>query len=162
MASGRSSSPGSRPLSKLSRRSFCVVTVCAVGAAACGCGAPTEVVDPEWPAPVDGVVTLPLAEWPTLREPGGWERGVPLGFDKQVLVAHVGDGDTVADFAALSGRCTHRNCGLVYIEAELQLHCPCHGARFAIDGDLLRGPAEDPLEVFPIDLVDDALLITVA
>lgn len=39
--------------------------------------------------------------------------------------------------------CPHMNCGLVYNRKERTWDCPCHGSRFSVDGELLRGPATD-------------------
>jgi Rieske Fe-S protein len=32
-----------------------------------------------------------------------------------------------------------------YNDAERSWDCPCHGSRFALDGDVLEGPAVAPL-----------------
>ena len=40
-------------------------------------------------------------------------------------------------------RCPHMGCALKYNSAERSWDCPCHGSRFAKDGELLDGPATD-------------------
>jgi Rieske Fe-S protein len=47
---------------------------------------------------------------------------------------------------ALSPICTHMGCKVHWNAAELSWDCPCHGSRFDIDGRVLEGPAQKPLE----------------
>jgi len=47
-------------------------------------------------------------------------------------------------------RCPHLGCALKYNKAEHSWDCPCHGSRFASDGQLLDNPATDDLSLpFP-------------
>ena len=63
------------------------------------------------------------------------------------------DGEKVAGYRddegnlhAVSSRCTHLGCQVVWNAAERTWDCPCHASRFDVDGDVLNGPAVDPLE----------------
>ncbi|MEU9955203.1 FAD-dependent oxidoreductase [Streptomyces sp. NPDC050982] len=47
---------------------------------------------------------------------------------------------------AVSARCTHLGCIVSFNRAEQAWECPCHGSRFAPDGEILQGPAVRPLE----------------
>jgi glycine/D-amino acid oxidase-like deaminating enzyme/nitrite reductase/ring-hydroxylating ferredoxin subunit len=47
---------------------------------------------------------------------------------------------------AVSLRCTHLGCLLRFNSAERSWDCPCHGSRFGVDGEVLEGPAVNPLE----------------
>ncbi|MEQ4204011.1 FAD-dependent oxidoreductase [Actinopolymorpha sp. B9G3] len=47
---------------------------------------------------------------------------------------------------AVSATCTHLGCIVAFNDAERAWECPCHGSRFAIDGAILQGPANTPLE----------------
>jgi Rieske Fe-S protein len=46
---------------------------------------------------------------------------------------------------ALSATCTHLGCIVHFNDAERAWECPCHGSRFAPDGSVLQGPANEPL-----------------
>jgi nitrite reductase/ring-hydroxylating ferredoxin subunit len=53
--------------------------------------------------------------------------------------------DDDGELHAVSTRCTHLYCQVSWNAAERTWDCPCHGSRFSVDGDLLNGPAVDPL-----------------
>lgn len=52
---------------------------------------------------------------------------------------------------AVSLRCTHLGCILRFNAAETSWDCPCHGARFDVDGGVLEGPAVQPLARYEFD-----------
>lgn len=74
--------------------------------------------------------------------------------DRNVLVAHTGDGVFVAD-----EMCTHEDARLC--DGNLSGHlvkCPLHGSRFDLTtGEVLDDPAEDNLVVYPVDIEDDII-----
>jgi glycine/D-amino acid oxidase-like deaminating enzyme/nitrite reductase/ring-hydroxylating ferredoxin subunit len=47
--------------------------------------------------------------------------------------------------SAVSAACTHQGCLVAFNDTERTWECPCHGSRFATDGTVLDGPANDPL-----------------
>jgi glycine/D-amino acid oxidase-like deaminating enzyme/nitrite reductase/ring-hydroxylating ferredoxin subunit len=51
---------------------------------------------------------------------------------------------------AVSARCTHLGCQVNWNRAERSWDCPCHGSRFAPDGDVIQGPAVHRLERKPL------------
>jgi glycine/D-amino acid oxidase-like deaminating enzyme/nitrite reductase/ring-hydroxylating ferredoxin subunit len=53
--------------------------------------------------------------------------------------------DDGGDLHAVSTRCTHLGCQVAWNAAERTWDCPCHGSRFDVDGEVLNGPAVDPL-----------------
>ncbi len=52
---------------------------------------------------------------------------------------------------AVSPTCSHLGCQVSWNRAERSWDCPCHGSRFAPDGQVLQGPAVHRLERKPID-----------
>jgi glycine/D-amino acid oxidase-like deaminating enzyme/nitrite reductase/ring-hydroxylating ferredoxin subunit len=54
--------------------------------------------------------------------------------------------DDAGGLHAVSLRCTHLGCLVHWNGAERSWDCPCHGSRFGIDGEVLAGPAVEPLE----------------
>ena len=54
--------------------------------------------------------------------------------------------DENGQLQAVSARCTHLGCLVAFNRAEQAWECPCHGSRFAPDGQILQGPAVRPLE----------------
>lgn len=64
------------------------------------------------------------------------------------------DGETVGAYRdedgqviAVSPSCTHLGCTVQWNSAERSWDCPCHGSRFDRFGDVLEGPAVEPLTV---------------
>jgi Rieske Fe-S protein len=59
--------------------------------------------------------------------------------------------DETGGLQAVSARCTHLGCTVLFNDAERAWECPCHGSRFAVDGAVLQGPANRPLERKDVD-----------
>ncbi|MFB5087436.1 FAD-dependent oxidoreductase [Psychrobacillus sp. PGGUH221] len=63
------------------------------------------------------------------------------------------DGKKVGAFKDVTGEiylvkpvCTHMGCDVVFNNAETSWDCPCHGSRYTFKGDVIEGPAFEPLE----------------
>ncbi|WP_455354251.1 Rieske (2Fe-2S) protein [Streptomyces sp. SYSU K217416] len=58
------------------------------------------------------------------------------------------------EYRAFSAQCTHAGCVLDKLdetEQRTEGNCPCHGSRFDVaTGQVLRGPATDPLPAVPV------------
>jgi len=109
-----------------------------IGAAAvplAGCAKAGEV--PVAPPPVAGQALTAAAD-------------VPVGSGTIVdgtLVTQPTDGV----FKGFVARCTHAGCALSKVVDGAAV-CACHGSRFGMDGEVLRGPAVEPLTARPVTL----------
>jgi glycine/D-amino acid oxidase-like deaminating enzyme/nitrite reductase/ring-hydroxylating ferredoxin subunit len=54
--------------------------------------------------------------------------------------------DPAGTIHAVSATCTHLGCIVHFDDADPGWECPCHGSRFAVDGSVLHGPANRPLD----------------
>ncbi|HUG31772.1 MAG TPA: FAD-dependent oxidoreductase [Acidimicrobiia bacterium] len=59
--------------------------------------------------------------------------------------------DPDGDLHCVSPTCTHLGCTVRWNHAEKSWDCPCHGSRFSVDGEILNGPATDPLQPIVVE-----------
>jgi nitrite reductase/ring-hydroxylating ferredoxin subunit len=81
------------------------------------------------------------------------ESGSAKAFDdggNPALLVHLENGD----FVAYSATCTHQGCEVAYRDGNLA--CPCHGSVFdpANGGEVINGPARQPLPEIPVEVRD--------
>jgi Rieske Fe-S protein len=102
-------------------------------------------------APVEGVITAPLAALPELRREGGSVVLAPAGsaptrfpFPALVVAARLGP---PARYLAYKAECTHAGCLVTWVAEDQQIECPCHQSRFASDGRVVNPPANQQLRV---------------
>lgn len=69
--------------------------------------------------------------------------GKVIEIDGEKVAAYKDEQGTVH---ALSPVCTHMKCFVNWNAAEKSWDCPCHGARYDIDGKVITGPARQPLQ----------------
>ena len=60
---------------------------------------------------------------------------------------------------ALWQRCTHLGCSVPWREDENQFNCPCHSSFFNRQGEVTGGPAPRPMDLFPVSLQDNKLVV---
>jgi cytochrome b6-f complex iron-sulfur subunit len=91
-------------------------------------------------SPDAGQIRLDLQSMPELSATGTGIAAIQIaGQDAPFFI--VRQNPTV--FLTLSSICTHRGCT---VEAKNdRFECPCHGSRYSRFGDVIRGPAEEPL-----------------
>ena len=108
--------------------------------------------------PVNGDedITFKIDENSPLSKVGGWQV-----FDSKVgkiIILRTGD----ASFVAFSARCTHKGGEIEYDEDAHNFHCPKHGSRFdKTTGDVVNGPADDPLTPYPARGSAEAVIISI-
>jgi nitrite reductase/ring-hydroxylating ferredoxin subunit len=77
----------------------------------------------------------------------------------EIALAHLDDGS----WAAFDNTCTHEECPLS--EGDLdgdRIICYCHSSSFDVrTGEVLRGPAETPLQVYETSVADGELQIRI-
>jgi cytochrome b6-f complex iron-sulfur subunit len=97
----------------------------------------------------DGALHLPLDR----LAPDGTALVEVPGMDLPLFVRRRAPGDAIA----LSTRCKHRGCQ-VEPEAD-RFVCPCHGSEYALDGAVLKGPTQRPLDRFTVREAGTSLVI---
>jgi Rieske Fe-S protein len=138
----------------LSRRQFIKLTgsavactcIGALGTSGCG-GSPTSSTPPA-PAGsyrIDGShLYLALSTVGSLLGVGGaikLAREPAAGSELKLIVMRPGE----ADYRAFANACTHNGKELNYLHAEGLLACCGRSSRFDLVGDVVHGPAEEPL-----------------
>ena len=88
---------------------------------------------------------------PPNRAPIGRPKEFPAGTvtflpDRQLFVFN-----NPAGFYAISSVCTHLGCNVRHITGE-GFACPCHGSLYDANGQVVRGPAPQPLAWFGLSL----------
>jgi len=59
----------------------------------------------------------------------------------------------------LQATCTHLGCTVAWNPEHQQVECPCHGARYDLQGALLRGPARQPLAQVELVVVEGGIQV---
>ncbi|WP_329054785.1 Rieske (2Fe-2S) protein [Amycolatopsis sp. NBC_01488] len=109
---------------------------------------------------IDRLVRGPATTTPQQQEPGGEWRTVAASKDVPDGGLREFELDTVTGFVqrtpeglqAVSSTCTHLGCRLRLADPERQLVCPCHGATFALTGEVVR--YDLPVEIPPLPVYE--------
>lgn len=75
-----------------------------------------------------------------------------------ILIARNPDNQEIA---ALNPTCTHRGCDVQFDGNAKVLSCPCHGSKFALDGQVLEGPATRPLASYEVKQENGSISVKV-
>lgn len=96
-----------------------------------------------------GTTSLPLSE-------------IPMGGAKKVR--HKGKPYVVVRQAtkvyAVNAICTHLGCIVYWDPSIKQLACPCHAAFFDLNGNVITGPAPNPLPTAQVKVIGDQIIIS--
>lgn len=60
---------------------------------------------------------------------------------------------TERGFLAISSVCTHLHCIVNWNAVIKEFECPCHGAKFNQNGEVLEGPPPRPLDLYKLQIV---------
>lgn len=96
-----------------------------------------------WTPPPPEPVPFPALDGPARRTPVVRQQG------RVLLVQH---GERAW---ALSAACSHLGCTVAAASDGRTLDCPCHGSRYALDGAVLHGPADEPLAALELEPTEE-------
>lgn len=96
-------------------------------------------------------IRIDLTAQTGLAVAGGWL----LIIDTQTLVVNVG-----GSYRAMTSVCTHSACDRNWTFVNSKFTCTCHGSEFDTAGNVLKGPANQPLKSFTTALNGTALTVT--
>ena len=63
---------------------------------------------------------------------------------------------------AVNPKCTHQGCDVKWAAADKKYACPCHGASFDANGEVLNGPATKPLAAYSAKIVGTQVLVAIS
>ena len=66
---------------------------------------------------------------------------------------------TAGGFLAISAICTHLRCIVNWNEVLKKFECPCHGAKFNQNGEVLEGPPPRPLDLYKLQILAGNVVI---
>ena len=47
----------------------------------------------------------------------------------------------------VKNKCPHMGCSLIFNNQEKTWDCPCHGSRYDIDGNVIKGPSNKDIKI---------------
>jgi cytochrome b6-f complex iron-sulfur subunit len=62
-------------------------------------------------------------------------------------------------FIAVSLKCTHLGCSIIYDEELKEFICPCHSSKFNIQGEVISPPAPRALDFYTVEIINGRLSI---
>lgn len=62
---------------------------------------------------------------------------------------------------AVNPSCTHQGCNVEWRAEQKVFYCPCHGSKFAVDGKVMKGPAQKPLATYTSKIEANSILVKV-
>jgi cytochrome b6-f complex iron-sulfur subunit len=105
-------------------------------------------------APPGGESKLKQITFKKSEIPVGDAKEIPLGGVPAIIINRPGKG-----FIAFSRVCSHLGCLIDYNKAQNRIICPCHGALFDLEGNVVSGPPPKPLQRFPLKVEGESILV---
>ena len=82
------------------------------------------------------------------------KNGLPVVFHDDCIVINSEEPKVFSSY------CSHLGCRIQTIENN-NIICPCHGSKFDLDGNPLKGPAIKPLQKLEFNIDKEAQIITI-
>jgi len=60
---------------------------------------------------------------------------------------------------AVNPTCSHAGCSVAWQPGEKAFVCPCHDSKFASNGNVMQGPADQPLATYTTKIAGNQVLI---
>jgi len=96
-------------------------------------------------------IVLPVAGLPDLNEPNSYVKVYIDELSNPFLLFRQHDGEL---WAVLS-TCAHRGCEVKKLRTKFE--CPCHGSEYDLHGNVLKGPASEPLDTYRVEQVEERI-----
>ncbi|MBD2091193.1 Rieske (2Fe-2S) protein [Microcoleus sp. FACHB-1515] len=80
---------------------------------------------------------------------------VSVGNEKAIVLRDPDSNNLVA----VNLTCTHRGCEVAWQANQSEFVCPCHQAKFKANGEVVEGPAEQPLTTYAVKTEGNSILI---
>jgi Rieske Fe-S protein len=149
-----------REFLKVTTASICSLGIGAVGMSGCSSNRGSKTIS----APggsysfSDGKVVLDLSKVAALTHIGSAVKfSLPTddGMEFKLIVLHSGN----KEYLAFEDRCTHKGKELNYLHVEGMLTCSGLRSQYDLAGNVIRRPAEDPLQRYDIETEGEELII---
>ncbi|RMF22511.1 MAG: ubiquinol-cytochrome c reductase iron-sulfur subunit [Cyanobacteria bacterium J083] len=63
------------------------------------------------------------------------------------------------ELIAVNPTCPHAGCTVTWESDQQEFLCPCHDSRFSSSGEVLEGPATEPLSKYEVKVEGDSILV---
>ena len=141
------------------RRDLLVIGTSALGLGGCvylRYGASHEVFESKGASVDEGWLRIPLDELKRVAD--GDVLQVEVASYPELLITQ----DREGQYLVVTAERGHWGCTVYWAPKEQEWTCPCHGSRFSPNGEIMEGPADEPLRSVPFEIVDETMRVNVA